>query len=77
MWNKLFNRENEDDAYRQECSYGAFERSFTMPDNVDEENVKATFKNGILKLNIPIKKMRQKILKKLPLNLNNYGIIPL
>ncbi len=33
------------------CS--SFERSFTLPDGVDEENIGGEFKNGILKLTIP------------------------
>ena len=33
------------------CS--SFERSFTLPDGVDEENIAGEFKNGILKLTIP------------------------
>ncbi len=33
------------------CS--AFERSFTLPEGVDEENISGEFKNGILTLTIP------------------------
>ncbi len=32
-----------------------FSRRFTLPDDVDSENVKATFKNGVLLLNMPRK----------------------
>ena len=39
--------------HRVERSYGSFSRSFSLPDNVDETKVKATFKNGILSLRIP------------------------
>jgi HSP20 family protein len=38
--------------HRVERSYGVFTRSFTLPDNVDESKVTATFKNGILNLQI-------------------------
>ena len=38
--------------HRVERSYGIFNRSFTLPDNVDESKVTATFKNGILNLQI-------------------------
>jgi HSP20 family protein len=38
--------------HRIERHYGSFTRSFTMPDNVDEANVKASFKDGMLNLQI-------------------------
>ncbi|MFN8257653.1 MAG: Hsp20/alpha crystallin family protein [Bacteroidales bacterium] len=40
---------------RKEFSYSAFERSFTLPDNVDSDNIKAGYVNGILNLEIPKK----------------------
>jgi HSP20 family protein len=39
--------------HRVERSYGSFARSFTLPDLVDEENVKAEFKDGVLSLQLP------------------------
>jgi HSP20 family protein len=39
--------------HRIERSYGSFSRSFTLPDNVDGDNIKATFKDGVLNLQIP------------------------
>jgi HSP20 family protein len=39
--------------HRVERTYGSFVRSFTLPDLVDEEKVKAEFKDGILKLQLP------------------------
>lgn len=36
-----------------ERSYGAFSRSFTLPDNADGEAVKAELRNGELLLNVP------------------------
>jgi HSP20 family protein len=38
--------------HRIERYYGSFTRSFTLPDNVDETNVKAIFKDGMLNLQI-------------------------
>jgi HSP20 family protein len=38
--------------HRIERFYGSFTRSFTLPDNVDETNVKASFKDGMLNLQI-------------------------
>jgi len=39
--------------YRSERSYGTFQRTFTLPSNVDTEQVKAKFKNGVLSLSLP------------------------
>lgn len=33
----------------------SFSRRFTLPDDIDAENVQATFKNGVLNVNIPRK----------------------
>ena len=38
--------------HRVERFYGIFTRNFTLPDNVDETKVTATFKNGMLNLQI-------------------------
>lgn len=45
----------KDDYYRMESSYGKFERSFTLPDNVDGENVSAATKDGVLEVVLPKK----------------------
>ena len=39
--------------HRIERSYGTFVRSFALPDQVDENGVKAEFKDGMLNLHIP------------------------
>jgi HSP20 family protein len=39
--------------HRVERTYGSFVRSFTLPDLVDEEKVKAEFKDGVLTLQLP------------------------
>jgi HSP20 family protein len=39
--------------HRVERSYGSFLRTFTLPDNVDEGNVKAEFKDGVLNVRLP------------------------
>ena len=41
------------DMHRSECFYGSFERSFSLPKQVDVNNVKASYKDGVLKLIIP------------------------
>ena len=38
--------------HRVERNYGCFTRSFTLPDNVDETKISASFKDGVLNLQI-------------------------
>ncbi|WP_296381511.1 Hsp20/alpha crystallin family protein [Winogradskyella sp.] len=45
--------EKEEDYTRKEFSYNSFRRSLTLPKSVStDQEVKATYKNGILKLNL-------------------------
>lgn len=45
--------ENKDLSFvRVERSYGEFTRSFTLPENVNRESVKAKFENGLLNVTI-------------------------
>ena len=39
--------------HRVERYYGSFVRSFSLPDNIDETKIKASFKDGMLNLQIP------------------------
>ena len=39
--------------HRIERYYGCFCRSFSLPDNVDESKIDASFKDGMLELTIP------------------------
>jgi HSP20 family protein len=41
---------NMDKYTRREFGYTSFTRSFNLPKNVDENDVKASFENGVLKL---------------------------
>ena len=41
--------------HRIERSYGSFVRTFSLPDVIDEEKVKAEFKDGVLTLTMPKK----------------------
>ena len=46
--------EKEDrDYYRSERVYGAFQRTFTLPEGVDAEQVNANFNNGVLMVTLP------------------------
>ena len=39
--------------HRVERSYGQFVRSFTLPNNVDRDAIKASFHNGLLRVVVP------------------------
>lgn len=43
----------KDDYHRIERRYGSFFRSFTLPNRVDTDKVKATFTDGVLHLSVP------------------------
>eukprot|EP00792_Barthelona_sp_PAP020_P011312 TRINITY_DN520_c0_g1_i1.p1 TRINITY_DN520_c0_g1~~TRINITY_DN520_c0_g1_i1.p1 ORF type:complete len:138 (+),score=34.11 TRINITY_DN520_c0_g1_i1:53-466(+) len=43
----------EEDYYKVETSFGKFSRSFTVPDNVDVENIEARSEDGVLEVVIP------------------------
>ncbi len=47
------NEVKEEDYHRIETSFGKFERSFTMPENADVENITASNEDGVLEVVIP------------------------
>jgi len=44
------------DYLRREVSYGAFERRMSLPEGAAVDTVKATFKNGVVDVTIPLAK---------------------
>ncbi|HJS00062.1 MAG TPA: Hsp20/alpha crystallin family protein [Flavobacterium sp.] len=45
---------NENGKYtRKEFSFSSFKRSFTLPETVNEEDIKANYENGVLHLTLP------------------------
>ncbi|KIM06846.1 MAG: heat-shock protein Hsp20 [Sulfurovum sp. FS06-10] len=49
----LRNEVKEEDYQKVESRYGAFSRSFTLPEEVDVENIHAESENGIVEIVIP------------------------
>jgi HSP20 family protein len=43
----------EDNYLRVERSYGSFSRSFSLPNTVKSEAIQASYKNGVLKVELP------------------------
>ena len=50
---RFFDKETkEENYYRKERSFGKFQRSFTLPEAVNPEAIKANFKNGVLEIEV-------------------------
>ncbi len=47
------NEVKDDNYYRRERCVGKFERAFTLPADVDPDKIKADYKDGVLKVDIP------------------------
>jgi HSP20 family protein len=52
---RLENEERRESYHRVERAYGQFYRSFTLPPNVNTEEINAEFKDGVLRLTLPKK----------------------
>ena len=51
---RKFSKEvNEDNYLRVERAYGTFTRSFSLPNTVNTEAIKAEYKNGVLTVSMP------------------------
>jgi HSP20 family protein len=46
-------KKEEGKYFRREITRGEYHRTLSLPDNVDYDNAKASFKDGILKVTIP------------------------
>jgi HSP20 family protein len=62
------NEVNEKDYYRRETSYGKFERTIRLPEAVKVEGAKATYKNGVLK--VELAKSEEAKRKKIKIDVN-------
>jgi HSP20 family protein len=51
--------EKEKNYYRIERSYGSFQRVLSLPEDVDQEAIRARFKNGVLSITMPRKALPQ------------------
>jgi HSP20 family protein len=59
---------NDENCHRMERSYGMFERSFTIPKNVDANKIDASLKDGVLLLTIP--KVEEAKTRAIPISVN-------
>lgn len=60
---KELTKEEKKDMIRQERYYGSFNRSFSLPDDVDSNKIKVKYQNGILKVivNKDTKKIKKRV----------------
>ena len=61
------NETNADNYTRREFGYASFKRSFTLPETVEDENIEASYNEGILKIHLPKKEEAK---RKPPRNIN-------
>ena len=55
------------DYYRQELRYGSFTRDLPLPEGIQESDVKASYKDGILEIRVPLPKAQvEKTSTKIP-----------
>ena len=65
---KKSERDDKNDTYHLvERSYGSFDRSFRLPEGVNEEQIKADFNNGVLHVVVPKRPEAAKGEKKIPI----------
>lgn len=62
---KAERKENDQNYNRKQTFYGKYEKSFTLPDSVNKEDINASFEDGILKLGIPKVEEKKKITKQI------------
>ncbi len=55
------NEEKDEKYTRREYSYSSFERSFTLPDEVNKDKIDAHYQDGVLKLVLPKKEEAKKM----------------
>ena len=61
---KIENNKSNNENHYSEFSYGQFLRSFNLPDDVKENEIKASMRDGVLALEIPrMKKIDPKVKK--------------
>lgn len=62
---KSENKEDDKEYTRREYSYNSFTRSFRLPDNVNDVNISANYKDGVLNIELPKSKKEVKASKEI------------
>ncbi len=56
---KLESEIKRENYHRIERSYGTFARTFTLPPTVDQDNIRAEYKQGVLTVSLPKREVAQ------------------
>lgn len=64
---KTEKEEDKKNYHYQERSFGAFYREIVLPDGIDTEKAKATFKKGVLEVKLPKSLKAQESVRKVPI----------
>ncbi|MGN6195447.1 MAG: Hsp20/alpha crystallin family protein [Ginsengibacter sp.] len=62
------NNGKDKDYTRREYSYSSFTRSFRLPDNVKDDSISASYKDGVLDIELPKSKTEVKATKEIPVS---------
>ena len=62
---KVKEEHKDDSFYKVESVYGKFERSFSLPEDVDTDKIEAKHENGVLEIKIPKVEKVEKAPKKI------------
>ena len=60
--------EAKENYTRKEFGFTSFKRSFTLPETIDAEKIKASYTDGVLSIEIPKKEIPEKTVKKIELS---------
>ncbi|MFD2246864.1 Hsp20/alpha crystallin family protein [Pontibacter ruber] len=61
-------KEDKENYRRREYNYSSFSRSFSLPESVKPEDIKAHYENGVLLLNVPKTQEQQRPKKKIKID---------
>ncbi|WP_138413233.1 Hsp20/alpha crystallin family protein [Sinomonas gamaensis] len=56
--------EKEKGGYRSEFRYGSFSRTLPLPEGVTDQDIQATYRDGVLEVRVPVPEQKQAAAKK-------------
>jgi HSP20 family protein len=62
---KMEEKKKEQSFYRVERHYGSFHRSVRIPEGIEADQIKASFRDGVLKINLPKSEKEDKNIKRI------------
>ena len=65
---KVEKEDKQGEFYSRERSYGSFQRTFKVPETIDQNKINASFNKGILTVKLPKTLESRKEVKKIPIN---------